>query len=80
MLQPKVNSVAFGHGDQWIATGDSEGTVRVWNAARGEVMVTIPPPVPDTMVRTVAFSPTADFVASGGNDYQVRLWDARSRS
>ena len=73
-----VNSISFGHDGQWVATGDRAGTVRVWNVARGEALVTIPAPIPDTMVRAVAYSPAGDFVASGGNDYQVHLWDAKA--
>ena len=72
-----VNSVAFTRDGQTLASGDSDGTVRLWNIAdpahprlRGPI-----PASGTASVQSVAFSPDGRALASGSLDGTVRLWD-----
>ena len=70
--------MAFSPDGKRIAAGNSDGTVRVWDAATGR-------PVGQPMtghtgsVNSVAFSLDGKLIASGSSDQTVRLWNAASR-
>jgi hypothetical protein len=65
------------HGDELFATGDSQGTIRLWKLDRhftvqGEVHAHEGP------VNTLAISPSRRILFSGGVDGLIRLWDLSS--
>ena len=72
-----VNSVAFSPDGHKLASGNSDGTVRLWDVADpahprplGQLLTSR-----TSAVYTVAFSPDGHTLASGGLDGTVRLWD-----
>ena len=70
--------VAFSPDGRWLASADSGGVVKIWDAARGDE---IPTPVPleeptQSTVTSVAFSPDGQLFAAGGLDRTIRVWDA----
>jgi WD40 repeat protein len=64
--------------DGVVASGGQDGTVRLWDVARGRE---IGAPIREHIgaVRAVAFSPDGQTVASGGDDQTVQLWARDSR-
>jgi len=71
-----ATAVAFSHDDTLLATGASDGTVRLWNPATGrQVGQTLHASTQHTIVRSVAFSPHGKLLAAGVGDGTVRLWN-----
>ena len=68
-----VFSVAFSPDGQTIASGNSDGTVRLWDTYTGEHKQTLKGHT--NLVFSVAFSPDGQTIASASKDYTVRLWD-----
>jgi len=71
----QVYSVTWSPDDKHIASGSSDSTVQVWNAADGNNVYTYP----DAAV-AVAWSPDGKRIACGGNDKAVQVWDASDGS
>jgi WD40 repeat protein len=69
-----VSSLAFDRQSKLLASASWDGTVRIWNAAKGMVLNVLKGH--DGVVSSVAFSPDRDLVASGGWDKTVRMWNA----
>ena len=67
-------SVNFSSGGQYIASGNADGTIAIWNSATGESFH-------DALVGhtsgvySIAFSPDSKYIASGSFDRTVRIWD-----
>ena len=62
----------------WLASGGSDGTVRIWDAATGRERAALKGQAngPLGTVEAVAVAPDGSWLASGGRDGTVRIWDA----
>ena len=69
-----VNSVAWSPDGRRLASGSGDETVRVWDAATGEQLVSLRGH--EESVSSVAWSPDGHRLASGSRDSTVRVWDA----
>jgi hypothetical protein len=69
-----VASVAWSPDGRYLASGSRDDTVRVWDAANGQLLRTLAGHT--DWVRSVAWSPDGRFLASGSDDRTVRVWDA----
>ena len=69
-----VKSVSFSPDGQTLASGDSGGTIRLWDASTGAHKRTLTGHL--IWVSSVSFSPDGQTLASGSWDYTIRLWDA----
>jgi WD40 repeat protein len=68
-----INSVAFSPDGQRIASASDDCTIRVWDAATGEV-VAGPFTGHTNEVNSVAFSPDGQRIASASRDHTIRVW------
>jgi WD40 repeat protein len=61
-----------------LASGGSDGSVRLWDAASGETLGG-PLVEHDDWVSDLAFHPNGTLLASGGRDGRVVVWDVETR-
>ncbi|MFC8492936.1 WD40 repeat domain-containing protein [Streptomyces sp. NPDC057235] len=71
-----VNAVAISPDGTWIATGSSDGTVRIWDRATATQTAVLTGHI--TTVNAVAISPDGTWIATGSRDNTVRIWSAIS--
>jgi WD40 repeat protein len=71
-----ITCLAFRPGGKMLATGDEDGTIKLWDITMGEVNTTL---IGHTRwVTAVAFTPDGQTLASGSRDTTVRLWDVET--
>jgi hypothetical protein len=71
-----VQSVAWSPDGRCVATGSSDGTVKIWDAKSGRALNSLEGH--GDWVRSVAWSPDGQRLASGSDDQTVKIWDAKS--
>jgi WD40 repeat protein len=67
------DAIAFAPQGQLLATGDKDGTVKLWNFATGERLARLNGQT--RWLNGVAFSPDGRTLAAIGDNNDVRLWD-----
>jgi WD40 repeat protein len=68
-----VTSVAFNPDGKTLASGDLEGTIKLWNLATGRITGTLKQH--QNYVTSLAYSPDGKPLASGSWDTTIKLWD-----
>ncbi len=71
----RLSSIAFSPNGRLLATSGWDGTARLWNAATGEPLRTLPAH-PKFAAFEIAFSPDSARVATAGGDGTATVWDA----
>ncbi|MCJ1280582.1 hypothetical protein MMC21_008411, partial [Puttea exsequens] len=71
-----VETIAFSPDGKRLASGSLDGTIKLWDAASGQLQQTLQGHTGS--VRTIAFSPDGKQLASGSDDETIKLWDAES--
>jgi WD40 repeat protein/DNA-binding CsgD family transcriptional regulator/GTPase SAR1 family protein len=72
-----ILSVAFSSDGKWFATGDVDGSVRLWHVADGKFYL-MWQGKHTSWVRSVVFNPEGTILASGGGDQAITLWDVKT--
>ena len=74
---PGAQSAAISRDNRRVATGSTDGTIRVWLAASGRMQRTLPD---EGHMIALAFSPDAASVASASSDGPGRVWNVQDGS
>ena len=69
-----VNRIAFSPNNQYLASGSSDHTIRVWDIASGRTYLVLTGDLGE--IKAVTFSPDGRILASGSADQTIKLWDA----
>ncbi len=72
----RVREVEFSPVDPILATGSSDGSVRIWDLETGETLHVLSRH--HYGVIALAFSPSGEILASGGYDNKINLWNVSS--
>lgn len=73
-----INIVAFSPNNNWLVSGDSNGTIIIWDPAKPQQPIRTLAKVHSEGVFGLAFSPGSKYFASGSSDDTLKLWDVTS--
>ncbi|UCC88777.1 MAG: WD40 repeat domain-containing protein [Anaerolineales bacterium] len=83
-----VRSVAWSPNGRWLASGDVDGTIMVWDAEVGEQILTLKGHMAlegyrayegySTALHSLAWSPDGARIGSGAGDKTIIIWNART--
>ena len=68
-----VRTLAFGTDDDFVYSGSSDKTIRVWNRYTGKLLRTIEG-VHDNEINALAFGVTMPSLCSCSEDHNIRVW------
>jgi WD40 repeat protein len=68
-------TLAFSPDGKLLATGDKQGTIRLWNPTRGKDLATLEEPGGELF--QIAFSPDSKLLAAARDGGATQLWDVR---
>ena len=68
-----MSAVAVAPDGTWLATGSFDATVRIWDAASGQLRASLVGH--DGLVRAVAIAPDGTWLATVSDDRTTRVWD-----
>jgi WD40 repeat protein len=68
-----VLCVAFDSTGEWLASGDTNGEIRLWQVSTGQLHQTLTGH--SSWVRSLAFHPTDPWLISASNDHTLKVWD-----
>jgi WD40 repeat protein/uncharacterized caspase-like protein len=68
-----LTSVVISHNGKYIATGNADRTVKLWDVAEGKLLQTFSGH--QNEVRSVVFSKEDNYIFSGSLDTQVKVWN-----
>lgn len=71
-----VWSIAFHPVKRWLAIGDDNGQISVWDAEEDQMLTVLTGH--NSWIRSVTFSPQGDWLASGSQDLTIRLWQVET--
>ncbi len=77
---PMILAAAFSPDGRWLVSGTTEGDIRMWDVATGEVLTVFAEPTEQENlghISAVAFSPDRALLAAGTHT-QLHLWDVRT--
>ncbi len=72
----EVHAVAFSPDGTKLATGDENGTGRLWEFATGRLLATLQ--AHKSKILSLDFSPDGKTLATGSSDYLIIFWDVAS--
>jgi WD40 repeat protein/acyl-CoA-binding protein len=71
-----IFSVAFSPDQHLLATGGTDGQIRIWQVADGKQILAWQ--AHGDWIRSVIFSHDGKMIASGSNDRTIRIWDSQT--
>ncbi|MGP1414934.1 MAG: eIF2A-related protein [Treponema sp.] len=71
-----IESIAYSPDGKYIASGSSDGTIKIWEAETGRLLRTLTGHADD--IYSVSYSPDGAYLASGSNDKTIRIWEVKT--
>ena len=71
-----ASSVSFSPDNNYLAIGDGEGILQVWNIVTNQAVLFLAGH--EELVQSVAYSPDGQQIASAGDDNKVKIWNAET--
>lgn len=73
-----IRTCAISPDGKWIASGSSDGEIKIWDLEKGKVIKTLIGH--DNIVSRCVFSPGAKWILSASQDKTLKIWDLASGS
>ena len=73
-----VSAASFSDDGRWIATGNSDSIVKVWDTQKKQCVLEVGQSVLNQSIRQLAFSPDGHYLAASRNRAPVSVWCAET--